>query len=77
VRQAESEAAKRRINIRTEQEVADQLGCCIATVRAARKRHNVRHVSAGNLIRYTDEQFLELLKTMERPVKLKEARAER
>jgi hypothetical protein len=74
VRQAQAELLRRQINIRTEQQVAKELECSLDTVRRARKRHNIPHVSAGTLIRYTDEQFLELLKAMERPAKLKEAR---
>lgn len=70
-RRLKAEARQRQINIRTEQQVADELGCCVATVRSARKRYGVPHISAGNLIRYTDEQFLKLLEAMERPAKLK------
>lgn len=74
VRRSKAEARRAQINIRTEQQVADLLGCSIDTVRRARKRHSVPHISAGNLIRYTDEQFVKLLEAMERPSRPKEAR---
>jgi hypothetical protein len=74
VRRADAEASARRLNIRTEQQVAKELDCSIDTIRRARKAHNVAHISAGNLIRYTDEQFLKLLEAMEKPTKLKEVR---
>jgi endonuclease III len=73
VREANRELRQRKQNIRTEQEVAKELGCCVATVRSARKRHHVPHIVAGRLVRYTDEQFERLLQAMERP-KLREAK---
>jgi hypothetical protein len=71
VRHAEAEAAERRLNIRTEEEVAQQLGCSVDTVKRVRQKHGIPHTLAGIRIRYTDEQFRALLKAMEKPVQLK------
>jgi len=74
LRQAQAELRRRQINIRTEKQVAAELGCSVATVRRVRKDHRIPYTAVGNLIRYTDEQFLKLLEAMERPRQAKKTR---
>ncbi|MDQ1610311.1 MAG: hypothetical protein QOG00_242 [Pyrinomonadaceae bacterium] len=74
VRRSKAEARRTQIVIRTEQQVADLLQCSVDTVRRARQKHQVPHIAAGNLIRYTDEQLLTLVEAMERPAKLKQVK---
>jgi hypothetical protein len=74
LRQAQAELHHRQINIRTEQQIADELHCHVDSMRRTRKKLNLSYTrSPGGTILYTEEQYLALLAARESPVKLKKA----
>lgn len=71
-RRLKAEAAHRQINIRTEQQIAEDLRCHVASLRRARKKLNLSYTrSPGGAVLYTEEQYLALLAALEKPLHTK------
>ena len=76
VRRSRAEAAARRINLRTEEQVAGELHCSVDSVRRVRKDLNLSYTkSPGGTVCYTEEQYVALLAARERPAKLQAVRS--
>jgi excisionase family DNA binding protein len=68
---AEAEVRRRELNFYTEEQAARKMQISKDTLQRLRTRHNLPHVRAGALVRYTDEQLAKVVEMLERPRRAK------